>query len=99
MNQVVCIWLGEARAHLHAAVAALDDPARRRRHGAAAWNYAMRVLILEDSDAQASELDYAALFVEEAFGHIAAAAEMSRAESAPADHADRDDGTETAGNQ
>lgn len=69
-NQVPSIWLGEARTRLHAAVATMDDPQRRRAHAATAWNYAMRVLIGEDHDAQPSEIDYASLFIEEAAGHI-----------------------------
>jgi hypothetical protein len=69
-NQVPSIWLGEARANLHAAVRAMDEPQRRRDYAATAWNYAMRVLCCEDHDAQRSELDYASLFIDEAVGHI-----------------------------
>jgi hypothetical protein len=69
-NQVPSIWLGEARANLHAAVQAMDERQRRRAYAAAAWNYAMWVLCFEDDDAQRSELDYASLFIDEAVGHI-----------------------------
>lgn len=68
-NQVAGIWLGEARAHLHAAVQAIDDPVQRRVHAARAWAYAMRVLVFED-DVQGSERDRAALFAEDAAGHL-----------------------------
>lgn len=36
VNHVPSIWLGEARAHLHAAVQAIDDPPRRRAQAAVA---------------------------------------------------------------
>lgn len=68
-SPVAGIWLGEARAHLHAAVQAIDDPVQRRVHAGRAWAYAMRVLVFED-DAQGGERDRAALFAEEAAGHL-----------------------------
>jgi hypothetical protein len=69
-NQVSSIWLGEARANLHAAVRTMDEPQRRHDYAAAAWNYAMQVLCREDHDAERSQLDYASLFIDEAIGHI-----------------------------
>jgi hypothetical protein len=48
----------------------MDEPQRRRVHAAKAFDYAMKVLIFEDHDAEHSELDYASLFIEEAIGHL-----------------------------
>lgn len=72
-DQVPGIWLGEARANLHAAVQAMEDPPRRRAHAVRAWAYAMQVLVFEDH-AQGSELDRACAFAAEAAGHIDGAA-------------------------
>lgn len=72
-NQLPSIWLGEARANLHAAVQAMSQPQRRSAHARTAWTFAMYVLVNEADDAQPSELDAAALFADEAAGHLAAA--------------------------
>lgn len=72
-NQLPNIWLGEARAHLHASVRAMAQPRLRIVHARKAWTFAMHVLINEADDAQPSELDAAAVFADEAVGHITAA--------------------------
>jgi hypothetical protein len=72
-NQLPSIWLGEARAHLHAAVRVMAQPRLRIVHARKAWTFAMGVLINEADDAQPSELDAAAVFADEAVGHITAA--------------------------
>lgn len=72
-NQLPSIWLGEARAHLHAAVRVMAQPRLRIVHARKAWTFAMGVLINEADDAQPSELDAAAIFADEAVGHITAA--------------------------
>mgnify|MGYP006908187655 CR=1 FL=1 len=72
-NQLPNIWLGEARAHLHASVRAMAQPRLRIVHARKAWTIAMYVLINEADDAQPSELDAATVFADEAVGHITAA--------------------------
>lgn len=61
-NQLPNVWLGEARAHLHASVRAMAQPRLRIVHARKAWTFAMYVLINEADDAQPSELDAAAVF-------------------------------------
>ena len=72
-NQLPNIWLSEARAHLHASVRAMAQPRLRIVHARKAWTFAMHVLINEADDAQPSELDAAAVYADEAVGHITAA--------------------------